>query len=178
MSTQNKPNVTINKVELLQLLMNIESSTFVNLVTETKVRMNKTNNPYFDKVIKRNKCTYLVGNDYEKRVNSNEVKEGLEGDFKSEEMKGKKHISKCVCVDTKTESVHYLMVERFDEVKPQKTEYICEGSPIEKQLFETYMTKVYESNKQEQERKVMVITPKLDSIKEITLNGTHYIIEG
>lgn len=178
MSTQNKPQVTINKVELLQLLMNIESSTFVNLVTETKVRMNKTNNPYFDKVIKRNKCTYLVGNDYETRVHVNEEKEGLEGDFKSEEMKGKKHISKCVCVDTKTESVHYLMVERFDEVKPQKTEYICEGSPIEKQLFESYMTKVYESKKQEQDRKVMVITPKLDSIKEITLNGTHYIIEG
>jgi len=175
--TTEKKSVKINKVELLQLLVGIEKSTFINLVTETKVRMNKTNNPYFDKVIKRNKCTYLVGNDYEKRVNNNEVKEGLEGDFKSEEMKGKKHISKCVCVDTKTESVHYLMVERFDEVTPQKTEYIFEGNGIDKQLFESYMTKVYESKKQEQDRKVMVITPKLDSIKEMSLEGTHYIVE-
>jgi hypothetical protein len=40
------------------------------------------------------------------------------------------------------------------------------------------MTKVYESQKQEQERKVMVITPKIENIKEISLNGTKYEIIG
>jgi spore germination protein GerM len=65
------------------------------------------------------------------------------------------------------------MVERFDEIKPQ-VEYICEGNPIEKTLFQDYMTKVYESQKQEQERKVMVISYKLDSIKEFSLNGNKY----
>lgn len=176
--TTEKKSVKINKVELLQLLMNVEKSTFVNLVTETKVRMNKTNNPYFDKVVKRNKCTYLIGNDYEKRVNNNMEKEGLERTFEVGELKGKKHVSKCVCVDTKTESVHYLMVERFDEVKPQKTEYTFEGNSIDKQLFESYMVKVSESKKQEQDRKVMVNTFLVDSIKEISLEGTHYIVEG
>jgi hypothetical protein len=39
------------------------------------------------------------------------------------------------------------------------------------------MTKVYESQKQEQERKVMVITPKLENIREISLNGVHYEID-
>ena len=68
------------------------------------------------------------------------------------------------------------MLERFDEIKPTN-EYIFEGNEIEKQLFEGYMTKVYESQKQEQERKVMVITPKLENIKEISLNGIHYTIE-
>jgi hypothetical protein len=67
------------------------------------------------------------------------------------------------------------MLERFDEIKPTN-EYICEGNQIEKQLFESFMTKVYESQKQEQERKVMVITPKIENIREISLNGIHYTI--
>lgn len=171
-----KTPITVNQQELITLLNEVKSSTFVNVVMETKVRMNKTGNPYFDKVIKRSSSNYLMGNDYEKRVQSNEKKEGLEPNFEVEEMKGKKHISKVVCVDTKTESVHYLMVERFDETKPTN-EYFCEGNTIEKVLFESFMTKVYESQKQEQERKVMVITPKIENIREISFGGNKYIVE-
>ena len=171
-----KQTITINQQELITLLSSVEKSTFVNLVTETKVRMNKTNNPYFDKVIKRSKCTYLMGNDYEKRVIVNYTKEGIEETFEVEELKGKKHISKCVLVDTKTESVYYVMVERFDEIKPT-TEYLFENNTIDKVLFESFMTKVYESKKQECERKVMVITPKIENIKEMSLNGNHYIVQ-
>ena len=69
---------------------------------------------------------YLMGNDYQIRVWGNGEKEGIpseENTFEVEEMKGKKHVSKVVCIDTKTESVYYLMVERFDEIPP-KVEYI------------------------------------------------------
>jgi len=163
----------ITKNELETLLMGVEKSTFVNITMETKVRMNKTGNPFYEKVIKRSSCNYLIGNNYEKRVQSNEKKEGLEGDFVSGELKGKKHISKCVLVDTKTEQTTYLMVERFDEIPP-KNEFIYEGNVIDKTLFESYMTKVYESQKQEQEKKVMVITPKIESIKQISLDGEKY----
>ena len=106
MENQNNP---INRNELLTLLSNVEKSTFVNLVTETKLRMNKRNNPYYDKVIKRSKCNFLIGNDYGTRVNSNEKKEGLEGDFVSEENKVGNHVSKCVLFNENTQS-HYLMV--------------------------------------------------------------------
>jgi hypothetical protein len=164
-------NITQN--ELLEILNSVEKSTFVNLVTETKVRMNKTNNPYFDKVTKKSKSNFLIGNDYGIRVTTNEKKEGLEGTFEVEEMKGKKHVSKCVCVDTKTESIFYLMVERFDEIKPQ-IEYTFEGNSIEKTLFESYMVKVSESKKQVQEKKVMVLTYKISNIKEISINKEKY----
>jgi hypothetical protein len=167
-------NITRN--ELIGLLNEVKTSTFVHLLTETKVRMNKTGNPFFDKVIKRSSCNYLIGNDYQIRVWGNGEKEGIpqeENNFEVEEMKGKKHLSKVVCIDTKTESVYYLMVERFDEIKP-KVEYTFEGNPIEKQLFESYMVKVSESQKQPQERKVKVLTFKIDNIKEITLNKVKY----
>ena len=167
--------LTIGQQELITLLSTIEKPTFTNVVMETKVRMNKTNNPYYDKVVKRSKCNYSLGVNYENRVNNNEKKEGLEGNFETEKPSGKTHVSKCLLIDDKTQSTYYVMLERFDEIKPTN-EYIFEGNEIEKQLFEGYMTKVYESQKQEQGRKVMVITPKLENIKEISLNGTHYVI--
>jgi hypothetical protein len=171
-----KETKKINQQELITLLSTIEKPTFTNIVMETKVRMNKTNNPYFEKVIKRSKCNYSLGVNYESRVNNNEVKEGLEGNFETEKPKGKTHISKCLLVNDTDNSTYYVMLERFDEIKPTN-EYIFEGNEIDKQLFESYMTKVYESQKQEQERKVMVITPKIENIKEISLNGIHYIID-
>lgn len=174
-----KQTLNITKTELITLLSEVNSSTFVNLVTETKVRMNKTNNPYFEQVIKKSSSNYLMGNDYGNRVITNGEKEGIpteENTFEVEEMKGKKHISKVVCIDTKTESVHYLMVERFDEIKP-KVEYIYQNNPIDKTLFESYLVKVSESNKQPQERKVKVLTYKIDNIKEISFNGNKYIVE-
>lgn len=172
--------VQISKTELIGLLNGIEKSTFVHLLTETKVRMNKTGNPYFDRIVKKSSCNYLMGNDYGKRVIVNGEKEGIpseENTFEVEEMKGKKHVSKVVCIDTKTESVYYLMVERFDEISP-KVEYVCEGNPIEKQLFESYMVKVSESKKQPQERKVKVLTFKIDNIKEISFGKEKYQVVG
>jgi hypothetical protein len=165
----------ITKLELINLLNGVEKSTFVHLVTETKVRMNKTNNPYFDKVIKKSSSNFLMGNDYEIRVHTNEGKENLEPTFEVEEMKGKKHISKVVCIDTKTESKFYLCVERFDEIKP-KVEFSFEGTTIEKMMFENYMVKVSESSKQQQERKVKWLTYGIDSIKQISFNKEQYEI--
>lgn len=175
----NKEIKTITKQELITLLSEVTKPTFTNVVMETKVRMNKTNNPYYDKVIKRSKCNYSLGIDYQKRVEKNYEKEGIESTFESEKPSGKHHIgnSKCLLIDDKTESVHYVMLERFDEINPQN-EFIFESNGIDKQLFESYMVKVSESQKQEQERKVMVITPKIENIKEISLEGTKYIIEG
>jgi hypothetical protein len=164
----------INRDELLRLLSNVEKSTLINLVTETKLRMNKRNNPYFDKVIKKSKCNFLIGNSYETRVQSNEGKEGLTPDFVSMENKVGNHVSKCVLFNEKTQS-HYLMVERFDEIKP-KVEYIFEGNQIDKMLFNDFMVKVSETSRQEQERKVMVLSYKLDSIKELSLNGHKYVV--
>lgn len=169
-----KITTNINKVEMLNLLSNVEKSTFINLVTETKVRMNKTNNPYYDKVIKKSKSNFLIGNEYETRVRTNEGKEGLEPNFVSMENKVGNHVSKCVLFNEKTQS-HYLQVERFDEIKPQ-LEYTFEGNEIDKMLFNDFMVKVSNTIRQEQDRVIKVLSFKLDSIKELSLNGQHYVV--
>ena len=163
----------ITITELLNVLNQVNKPTFVHIVMETPVRMKKTDNPFFGLVTKRSSGNYLIGTDYEQRVNNNSEKEEKERDFVTETLKGKRHISKCVLIDTKTESVYYLMMERFDEIHP-KVEFKQGEDPIEKQLFEQFMYPTYQSTKQGQERKVMVLTPKLSNIKEISIDKMKY----
>jgi hypothetical protein len=169
----------IGKSEVVNLLSNYEKKSFTNMVTETIVRMNKTGNPYYNGIKKLSSRNYYINSDYLKRVINEGKKEGInpeENTFQVEEMKGKKRVKNSVCVDTKTEETFYLFLELFDEVPP-KVEYTFEGNPIDKQLFESYLVKVSESKKQPQERKVKVITPKIENIKSFTLEGIKYIVE-
>lgn len=156
--------------------MNVEKSQFVSVVMERDVRMNKKNNPFFGQVKKITKGNYLTGNSYETRVQNNEEKEGMERQFKTERCSIGEHISKCVLYNEKLDT-HYFQMERFPEIHPTSTEYIFEGSTIEEVLFKDFVQKESESRKQQQQRKVELISPKMETIKEITLNGTHYIIE-
>lgn len=116
---------------------------------------------------------------------SNMEKEGLDPDtFVVEKPKGKHHISPCVLENDNDPTVKYFMVERFDEIKPQ-TELIdietglnpfIDDDPIGYELYKSFLIKQSENKKQEQERKVMVITPSIDNIKEVTLDKHHYIV--
>jgi len=164
----------INQQQLLELLMGVEKSTMVHLVTETKVKMNKRDNPFFEKVVKRNSSNYLIGNGYETRVQNNEKKEGMEGTFESKKNTQGEHVSKCVLFNEKL-NTHYLQYEYFMESKP-KIEYLYEGNSIDKTLFESYLVKKSTTSRQEQERVVLFQSFKLESIKEMTLNKVKYQI--
>ena len=103
MTTTNvKEQVMINQEELISILNTIERPKFGYVVSETIVKMNKGKtkegnnevNPYHNQVVKVKKGRYLIGSDYEKRVQGNDIKEGGEGSFKSQESKVGVHISK------------------------------------------------------------------------------------
>jgi hypothetical protein len=167
--------VVVNENQMVDVLKTVDNGTFINVTMLTDVRMNKTNNPFFGRVKKLSSCNYLTGVNYEGRVKTNMEKEGLNPDsFQVEKPSGKSHVSPCVLVDDKTGGTFYLMVERFDEIQP-KVEFLMDGDVIGKELFESYMVKVSESKKQEQDRKVMVLTPKVENIVSFTLNGTKYV---
>ena len=109
-------------------------------------------------------------------VNKNYNKEGIEETFVADKPSGKTHISKCLLHKDSDVDVIYVMLERFDAIKP-KNEYYFQGNTIDKAMIESYFKKVSESKKQLQENKVKPITPNIDNIKEMTMNGTHYVIE-
>jgi hypothetical protein len=171
-----KPILRVTVNEMVNVLNNVTKSTPIFIMMETSVRMNKTGNPYYGQIIKQTVGRYFIGNDYENRVNNNMERERMERTFETEKPKGKTHISKCVLVDDKTNSVYYLMMERFKEVKSKVT-YFFDGNEIEKRLFESYMTQVYEPQKQEQDRKVYPMTPKISNIRFMSLNGIRYEIQ-
>lgn len=180
-----KQIVNVSVSELVEVLKGVDKSTFINVTMETVPTMNKTGNPFYNKenktfsVRKLTTCNYLIGNNYENRVNNNMEKEGMETTFESLKPSGKHHVSKCVLVDDKTETVYYLMVERFDEVKPQ-VEYTKDGLPMnetDRMILNDFLVKSSDSSRQEQERKVSVITPKIENIRELSLNGVRYVVE-
>jgi hypothetical protein len=179
----NKTLIPITQKELIEVLNGIENPTFVYIVSETIVKMNKGKtkdgnkepNPYHDKVVKLKKGRFLIGSDYEERVINNDKKEGGEGNFKSQESKVGKHISKCVLFNEKRNR-YYLSLERFPEVKP-KVEYLFEGNTIDKVIFDKWISDTDNYENQPQERKVEWTTLMLENIREISVEGKKYKIE-
>ena len=173
----------ISQNELVSILNTIEKPTFVNIVSETIVKMNKEKtkektkelNPYHNKVVKLRKGNFLIGSDYEKRVKGNDIKEGGEGSFKSQESRVGVHVSKCVLFNEKLNR-YYLSHERFPQVKP-KNEFIFEGNTIDKVLFEKWIGESKNYENQPQEKKVEWTTLMIENIKEISLEGTKYILQ-
>ena len=166
----------ITRTDMVSVFNNVEKPTFVNLVTDTIVRMNKKGNPYYeDKVIKHQSSNFYIGSTYEDRVNNNRLKENKENDFVSSIPSGKKHISKCILTDTKTETKFYLMCEWFKRSYP-KISYKFQNDSIDKVLFEDYIVKRTESVKQDLDKKVNIVTYGIESIKEVRMNKTLYIL--
>lgn len=175
----------ITVLELVNILNTIDKPTFTYIVSETPVKMNKVkkndgtkeNNPYFDKVKKLRKGRFLIGSDYEKRVQGNDKKEGGEGTFESKESSVGTHISKCVLFN-ETYNRYYLSLERFPEVPPTN-EYLFEGNPIENELFSSWIKETESYSNQPQEKKVEWTTLTLTNIKQISINKEQYeIVEG
>ena len=183
MTTKVKQEVMINQRELITILNTIERPKFGYIVSETIVKLNKEKtregikefNPYHNQVVKLRKGRFLIGSEYEKRVNGNDEKEGGEGTFKSQESKVGKHISKCVLFNDKLNK-YYLSHERFPKVKP-KNEYIFEGNTIDKMIFDKWISDSNNYENQPQVKKVEWTTLTIDNIKEISLEGTKYILE-
>ena len=168
---------TISRKMLVEMLNNVEKGTFCFVSMETILSMNKKNNPYFEKVIKRTNGNYYLGGSYQQRVNNNMIKEGIEPTFESEKPTGKHHVSKVVLRDDKTDTIEYLMLEPFENIKTKKTLFF-EGreitDPIELELIKSFEKKRSESIQGGQEKKVLCITPKIENIREIHFNKHKY----
>jgi len=179
----NKQTSNITHQELISILNEIENPTFVNIVSTTNVKMNKEKtkegnkevNPYYNKVVKLRKGNFLIGSDYEKRVQKNDKLEGGEGNFQSQESNVGTHISKCVLFNERLNK-YYLSHEKFPQVKPTN-EFFFEGNTIDKMIFDKWLSDNQSYQNQPQEKKVEWTTLTIENIREISLNGTHYIID-
>ena len=187
MTTEVKQVVQVTPTEMVEIFKEIENQNpvpFINVTMKTpytdvvkKCKQDGTINPYYKGILKISKRTYRLVTDYQKRVWKNLEREGKDpSQFVVESPKGKKHISKSCLTDTQTETELYVMLEWFDG-SHGKTEYEFEGSSIERQLFEKWISVSESSNtKQGLETEVKPITPKISNLIEVNVNGVSYRI--
>jgi hypothetical protein len=155
--------IELTTMELTEILKRQERGTFCWLWFETKPKMNKTGNPYFNQVSKITKGNILTGNSYQTRVQN----ETENPDFVSKKCNVGEHISKCVLHNDRT-GKDYLQYEWFEEVLP-KSEYRYNGNPIEKRMFESFMG-TYIPNKYG----VNFQSVTIDNIRECHMSGNQY----
>ena len=172
-----KPTRNVSVSELVNVLMTVNKPTLCFVETQTDLRMNKTNNPFYGRVKKVSVNRYLLAFDYESRVNNNMVKEDILPEFVSQKPSGRSHVSKCVTVDDKTGLTYYVNLEYFKENKP-KNSIMLDGQNVTdvEMLNEINEFKVKSSfgTSQPQERKVLMISPKIENISFISINGIRY----
>lgn len=167
--------IELNVNELTNLLKSKEKGTWCFMETETKVRMNKTGNPFFDKVTKKTYWNVLMGNSYKDRV---EKETGIT-EFTPEKNNVGGHVSKCVLHNDKT-GKDYLQFENFDyksipnypkQFIPKNPEYTYEGNIIDKMLFESYMIQSTPNK-----YGVTFLSVTISNIKRIHMDGNEYIV--
>lgn len=170
-------DVIINEVEtkLVPPFLSITSEVPVTSMVK-KCKEDGSINPYYKEITKEVTKTYLLVTNYNNRVNNNIKKEGIDEVHDLKELRGRRHVSKSVLVDNETNSIYYLMVEQFMEIKPSETIYRHNGNEIDKMFFEKWLVNYDNYTNQLQDRKVMVLTPKISNMKRVSVNGKVYLI--
>ncbi len=154
--------------ELTEILKSVLRGTFANFEIHTTPSMNKTDNPFYNRVTKITKGNILIGGEYQKRVANNTDNP----DFVPERNNVGEHVGEGSCViHNEKYDRYYLQYEWFEQVLPKAT-YEFEGNPIEKQMFSDFMRK-WTGNKYN----VNVQSVKMTNIKEIHFDHVHYVVE-
>jgi len=183
----------ITKGQLQAMLENIQGETEITVTVKGEAKMNKTNNPFYEKqgrawvakdnVEKIQKSVYAFGGSYEERVNEALVADGSAGDFKAASLpwgewivEGKtishngKVYARCYIVEGKSSlvSVSYLVngKEATSEQEKSIKDFTPEKKPSAKQ----------EAAGLEQGKQVIPNNIDLDKVVSVEVDGAEYEI--
>lgn len=169
-----KQTVNVDYMGLVRALMQVKGATPATFVAVTDVKMNKTNNPYYNRVNKKQKSNVFINFDYAAAVNRKLLKEGKDADFVAKQRKWGEKLPGTPIVFYKNE---YYLEARFLNNEP-KVEYIVDGVVTDKAVLETYLpVKDNTTSKEHQglDEEIIIRDFKVRNVHEITVNGTHYV---
>jgi len=168
----------VTKEQLVKVLMSLVGSTFATIVSETDVKMNKKNNPYYGTITKLTRANVNINFIYANAVNNARLKEGKEADFVPQARKWGEKVPGTPLV--LHEGKYYLEC-RFLGYEKTKSIYFHNtdtGSAlIEKSIIEEYLPKVSESKTQDLENEIVLRSFKIESIREVFVNKIHYTVD-
>lgn len=160
-----KLNVTLS--QLSEYLLSLKSACPATIVANTVPKMNKTGNPYYDRIHKISNTQTFVNFVYGKAVNKRRAKESKVPDFVPSERVWGERIKGTPLVTYKDK----LYVEAMC-LNSLETVYINEdGIAVEKETLKPYLVKARASNTQDLNTEVYVRDYKLDNIVQMTING-------
>lgn len=168
----------ISSQELILQLSSVVGSQFVSVITETEPRMRKTNNPYNGNVIKRSVQNGLVNFQYDEGVKRRLAKEGKDpNEFESgtswhEPVKLNGRLTP-FCRHKKTGDLYF----RY-QLHNSRSQFFNKntGDEISKDALTPFLYDSDSYKNQGLDEPLMIITPKLSSIKEITFGGKRFIL--
>ena len=167
-----KPVKIITKTDLVKLLMQVRTATPAKILAETVVKMNKTDNPYYDKIRKTQLSNVFINFKYENSVNNALLKEGKTDNFVAKERSWGVRV---VGTPLVLHNNQYYLETRFLNNEP-KISYSMGNVDIDKSVFENFLVKKSPSKTQGLEKEVILRDFSIDNIKEITFNNNHYIV--
>lgn len=172
MSDKKSVNVVmVTEEELVKALMQIKGPTPATFLADTKQDMRKTNNPYANEIVKRQKSNVFINFNYQNSVNKALTKEGKEADFEAQPRKWGQRVPGTPLV---LHNGKYYLEARYLGNEP-KIEYFHKNLPIEKQLFEEFIPEKKSSGNQGLEDEVIIRDFKISNIREIQFGGTKYV---
>ena len=167
---------TISTAVLIAKLMAVKGARFLTITTETEPKMRKTNNPYFGNVVKRSTANVTMNFSYENAVNNQRVREGNGQDFVAQPRKwGEKIPGTCFVTHN-----NQMYMEVKYNAAPSNIEYFLKstGETIAKDMLTTWLQES-NSNAEHQgvEKEIVLRDVKLVNVKELKMNGEHYIVK-
>jgi hypothetical protein len=175
----------MTKNQLVNTIKGIKGNTFATLETSTEPAMRKTGNPYVGRVRKISKgLNVSIGAIYENSVNRQAGREGNPdaGEFVAEKLAYGQWLVPHKIIEHKGEL--QIRVTCNPHMKPTEVYYTVDGERATDEV--TAEIKSFEPEKKSAtrqsdfgvHREVVPRNFKLESITGITVNGTHYKIEG
>lgn len=165
----------VDLMGMVRVLMGVKSAVPATVLAVTEEKMNKTSNPYYGRVTKRQVSNIFINFDYAKAVNKRLVKEGKEADFVPSARKWGEKLPGTCLVFHKGE--YYLEVGYLTNNAP-KVEYLLDGVVSDKSVFETYLKSSNSSSAHQgvsDENEVIIRSFKASSILELSVNGKKYV---
>lgn len=154
----------------LDFFLGIKNPVIATLYTQTKVKMNKTGNLYYDRATKQSRVNVVIGPDYESCVNKQADREGIPTDFEAQPRTWGMRIKGCPLVTHKDEIYVEAMILR----SLGHTYYIDgkEATPGQVEYIESKLGVRTEGARQPVEKKVIWRDYRLTSINAIKVGGT------
>jgi hypothetical protein len=163
----------VSELEIRNILFAIKGATPATILTHTEARMRKTNNPYYKLVVKRQWHNIFLNANYEKSVNRQRIKEGVEMPFIAQARKnGIKLPDSPIIYNTNTRR-YYLSTM---VLVSNRAEYLFDNQVIDKSLIENFLQASSSASNQGVDKEVVVRDFKMSSIQEVRVNGMVYIV--